>query len=178
MPQILPIAKRGEAILQQRALSVDNVHDTSIQCLIDDMLATLLETNGVGIAAPQVFSPLRIIIVASRPNPRYPDAPLMEPIAMINPEILWLSDETCTGWEGCLSVPDARAPVPRASRLRLRYLTRDGEIVKETYTGFIARIIQHECDHLDGVLFPERVEDDSTIISEALFQQLTASDRV
>lgn len=175
MSQILPIAKRGEAILQQRALPVENVHDASIQRLIDDMLATLLVADGVGIAAPQVFSPLRVIIVASRPNPRYPDAPLMEPIAMLNPEILWLSDEVCTGWEGCLSMPDARAPVPRAQRLRLRYLTRDGEIVKEEYTGFIARIIQHECDHLDGVLFPERVEDASTIVSEAEFQQAIAS---
>lgn len=178
MPRTLPIAKRGEPILQQRAQEIVDVQDSSVQTLIDDMLATMQEAGGVGIAAPQVFAPLRIIIVASRPNKRYPNAPLMEPVVMLNPEILWLSDEVCNGWEGCLSVPDARAPVPRACRLRLRYLTREGESVEAEYESFIARIIQHECDHLDGVLFPERVEDAASIVSEAVFQQLSTSDTV
>ncbi|MBU0656711.1 MAG: peptide deformylase [Gammaproteobacteria bacterium] len=173
MSRLLPIAKRGEPILQQRAQEVTDIHDPTIQALIDDMLTTMLEAGGIGIAAPQVFISQRIIIVASRPNPRYPDAPLMEPVAMLNPEILWLSADTCTGWEGCLSVPDARAPVPRANNLRLRYLTRWGESVETEYTGFIARIIQHECDHLDGILFPERVGDKQKIVSEAEFQQVS-----
>ena len=176
MPEsrLLPIAQQGEIILQQAAHAVVDVHAPAIQTLIDDMLATLLAANGVGIAAPQVFVPLRIIIVASRPNPRYPDAPLMQPLAMLNPEICWQSTDTYSGWEGCLSVPDARAPVNRANRLEVRYLTREGERMEADYAGFVARIIQHECDHLDGILFPERVEDASEIVSEAIFQQIFA----
>ena len=170
--RMLPIAAADEPILHQPALAVTDLSDPAIQRLLDDMLATLQAANGVGIAAPQVFVPLRIIIVASRPNSRYPDAPLMHPIAMLNPEILWQSDSTCSGWEGCLSVPDTRAQVKRANHLRVRYLTREGEAMEAEYSGFIARIIQHECDHLDGVLFPERVENASELVSEAVFQQM------
>lgn len=154
---ILPIAQQGESILQQRAEPVSLPLTPAIHTLIGQMHATLLAANGVGIAAPQVFVPLRIIIVASRPNPRYPDAPLMEPVAMINPDIIWQSAETCSGEEGCLSVPGVRSPVTRASRLRIRYLNLTGEAVEAEYEGFVARIVQHECDHLDGVLFVERV---------------------
>jgi peptide deformylase len=168
----LPIAQQGESILQQAAQTVADVHAPALQTLMDNMLATLLAANGVGIAAPQVFAPWRIIIVASRPNPRYPDAPLMQPLTMINPDICWQSADTDSGWEGCLSVPDARARVKRANRLRVRYLTRAGETVEAEYTGFVARIIQHECDHLDGILFPERLADASELVSEAVFQQL------
>ena len=110
-PRILPIAAADEPILHQPAHAVADVSAPAIQRLLDDMLVTLQAANGVGIAAPQVFTPLRIIIVASRPNPRYPDAPLMSPIAMLNPEILWQSDTTCSGWEGCLSVPDTPLPL-------------------------------------------------------------------
>ncbi|MDD5393875.1 MAG: peptide deformylase [Thiothrix sp.] len=172
---LLPIASRGEPILQQRAQEVADPHDPDIQTLIDAMLATMLAANGIGIAAPQVFVSIRIIIVASRPNPRYPDAPLMEPVAMLNPEILWQSADMVTDWEGCLSVPDARSPVPRAAELRVRYLTRYGETVEANYEGFVARIIQHECDHLDGVLFVERVENESSIVSESVFLKMTAA---
>ncbi len=160
-PHILTVAERGEPILQQRALEVADVHDPTIQTLIDAMLATMLAANGIGIAAPQVFASSRIIIVASHPNIRYPDAPLMEPVVMVNPQILWLSDETITGMEGCLSVPGLRSPVQRAARLRVRYLTRLGEMLEADYAGFIARIIQHECDHLDGILFVDRVENET-----------------
>lgn len=170
--RILPIAATDEPILHQPAHAVIAPSDPAIQRLLDDMLATLQAANGVGIAAPQVFVPLRIIIVASRPNKRYPDAPLLPPIAMLNPEILWQSDTNCSGWEGCLSVPDTRAQVKRAERLRIRYLTRTGEQVEVEYSGFVARIIQHECDHLDGILFPERLEDPSETVSEAVFQKL------
>ncbi len=168
---ILPIAQRGEPVLQQRAQAVGDVHQPSIQNLIDDMLATMLAANGVGIAAPQVFVPLRIIIVAPRPSKRYPDAPMMEPAVMVNPEIFWKSTDSCADWEGCLSVPDARAQVPRASRVKVRYLNRDGIGTEAEYSGFIARIIQHEYDHLEGILFPERV-DNHAIISEAAYQRV------
>ncbi|QLQ32716.1 MAG: peptide deformylase [Candidatus Thiothrix singaporensis] len=158
---LLPIAQRGEPILQQRAQEVTGLHDPVLQQLIDAMQATMLAANGVGIAAPQVFVSKRVIIVASRPNPRYPDAPSMQPLAMINPEILWRSAATCLSEEGCLSVPDVRAPIERAERIQVRYLTRAGETREAEYSGFIARIIQHECDHLDGILFVERVMDDT-----------------
>lgn len=171
MPRILPIAKRGDPILQQRAQPVADIHDPAVQALLDDLLLTLEVSNGVGIAAPQVFVSLRIIIVASRPNPRYPDAPLMQPLAMLNPEILWQSAATCTGWEGCLSVPDTRAQVIRATRLHIHYLDRQGAVVEAAFDGFIARTIQHECDHLDGILFPERLPAQTPILTEAEFQQ-------
>lgn len=171
--QALPIAQRGEPILQQSAKTVEDVHQDNIRHLIDDMHITMLASNGVGIAAPQVFTPLRIIIVASRPGKRYPEAPLMEPVTMINPDILWKSAEYCKGWEGCLSVPDARAQVPRASRIKVRYLDRNGISNEAEYSGFVARIIQHEYDHLEGILFPERLDDNAPIITEAKFQQLT-----
>jgi peptide deformylase len=156
MSTILPIAERGAAILQQRAEPVTDVHDPALQTLMDDMHATMLAANGVGIAAPQVFAPLRVIIVASRPNPRYPDAPLMEALVMVNPEIAWQSAEQDWAEEGCLSVPNQRSQVLRAERLRVRYVNRKGECVTAEFAGFPARIIQHECDHLDGILFPDR----------------------
>jgi len=157
-PQILAIAQRGEPILAQQAQAVRNPLDPEIQTLLQNMQATMLAANGVGIAAPQVFQSLRIIIVASRPNPRYPEAPLMEPIAMLNPEILWQSNETCLGEEGCLSVQETRAQVARAERLTVRYLNEKAESIKAEFSGFVARIIQHEVDHLNGILFVERAE--------------------
>ncbi|MFZ1567679.1 MAG: peptide deformylase [Thiolinea sp.] len=157
-PQILAIAQRGEAILAQQAQAVSNPLDPEIQTLLQNMQATMLAANGVGIAAPQVFQSLRIIIVASRPNPRYPEAPLMEPISMINPEILWQSKATCLGEEGCLSVQETRAQVARAERLTVRYLNEKAESIEAEFSGFVARIIQHEVDHLNGILFVERAE--------------------
>lgn len=156
--KILAIAQQGELILSQRAQTVSNPLDPEIQALIQNMQATMLAANGVGIAAPQVFQSLRIIIVASRPNPRYPEAPMMEPIAMINPEILWQSKATCLGEEGCLSVQETRAQVARAERLTVRYLNEKAESIEAEFSGFVARIIQHEVDHLEGILFVERAE--------------------
>lgn len=162
-PQVLPIAQQGDAVLAQIAKPVIDPLHADIQTLIRDMHATMLAANGVGIAAPQVFQSLRIIIVASRPNPRYPDAPVMEPIAMINPEIIWHSDEVCMGEEGCLSVANTRGSVQRAERLRVKYLNQQGEVLEQEYSGFVARIIQHEIDHLNGVLFVERAESTQSI---------------
>lgn len=156
--QILTIAQRGENMLTQTAQIVGDPLQPDIQTLIQNMHTTMLAANGVGIAAPQVFQSLRIIIVASRPNPRYPNAPLMEPMAMINPEIIWQSQQTCWGEEGCLSVQDTRAQVARAEHLKVRYLNPQGTTIEAEYSGFVARIIQHEVDHLDGILFVERAE--------------------
>ena len=159
MATVLPIAQRGEAILKLQAAPVAQSEFNSewLLQLASAMHATMLERNGVGIAAPQVYISKRVIIVASRPNPRYPDAPEMDAVVMVNPEILEFSQTTCLGEEGCLSVPDQRGVVERAQIIKVRYYTLQGEVVETTFEGFPARIVQHEVDHLDGVLFVERM---------------------
>ncbi|WP_020397077.1 peptide deformylase [Thiolinea disciformis] len=158
-PHILPIAQNGEMVLRQIAQAVDpkEIKTPLFQQLLTDMQTTMENANGVGIAAPQVYVSKRIIIVASRPNPRYPDAPEMQPEIMINPEILQLSPETVCGEEGCLSVNEQRAMVERAQSLRVRYLNRHGDTQENLYEGFVARIVQHEYDHLEGKLFIDYV---------------------
>ncbi|MBC7961981.1 MAG: peptide deformylase, partial [Steroidobacteraceae bacterium] len=140
--------------------------DPAVQALIDDLLVTVAEVNGVGIAAPQVYESLALFIVASRPNQRYPHAPEMEPAAMINPEILWVSDEMEKGWEGCLSIPGLRGLVPRHRRIGVRYLTRAGEMREAEYADFLARVFQHEFDHLQGVVFIDRLESTRELMTE------------
>ncbi|MHA3083625.1 peptide deformylase [Acinetobacter sp. ANC 5383] len=159
MSAILPVAQRGEAILTLEAAAVaqDELNSDWLKQLALAMQATMLARNGVGIAAPQVYISKRVIIVASRSNPRYPDAPDMSAVTMINPEIIEYSTETCFGEEGCLSVPEQREQVERAYAVKVRYLTLQGEQVEQFYQGFSARIVQHEIDHLNGILFVERL---------------------
>ena len=159
MSVILPVAQRGEEILKLKAALVSDVEFNSkwLMALASAMHATMLERNGVGIAAPQVYISKRVIIVASRPNPRYPDAPEMDAVVMVNPEILEFSQSTCLGDECCLSVPNERGQVERAEAIKLRYYTLQGEVIETIYEGFPARIVQHEVDYLDGVLFVERL---------------------
>lgn len=156
---ILTVAQRGEAILSLQAAKVIDTEFTTtwLMEVVAAMQNTMLARQGVGIAAPQVYISKRIIIVASRPNPRYPDAPEMEAIAMINPEIIQKSNQTILGEEGCLSVPNERGQVERAAQIIVRYYTLDGEVREEEFSGFPARIVQHEIDHLDGILFVERI---------------------
>ena len=158
MNVILPVAQRGEEILKIKATAVAQGEFNSewLLQLASAMHATMLERNGVGIAAPQVYISKRVIIVASRANPRYPDAPEMDPVVMVNPEILEFSQSTCLGEEGCLSVANERGQVERAEAIKLRYYTLQGEVIETNFEGFPARIVQHEVDHLDGVLFVER----------------------
>lgn len=159
MSIILPVAQRGEAILTLVATPIAETEfaSTWLNALADAMQDTMLERNGVGIAAPQVYISKRVIIVASRPNPRYPDAPEMNAVVMVNPEVLSFSDETVLGEEGCLSVPDERGLVSRAQKITVRYRTLIGDSVESEFSGFPARIVQHEVDHLNGVLFLERL---------------------
>ncbi|KXZ67695.1 peptide deformylase [Acinetobacter venetianus] len=159
MSVILPVAQRGEEILKIKAAAVAHGEFNSewLLQLASAMHATMLERNGVGIAAPQVYISKRVIIVASRANPRYPDAPEMDPVVMVNPEVLEFSQETCFGEEGCLSVPNERGEVERAQAVKVRYHTLQGEVVETNFEGFPARIVQHEVDHLDGVLFVDRL---------------------
>lgn len=159
MSVILPVAQRGEEILKIKAAAVAHGEFNSewLLQLASAMHATMLERNGVGIAAPQVYISKRVIIVASRANPRYPDAPEMDPVVMVNPEILEFSQATCFGEEGCLSVPNERGEVERAQAVKVRYHTLQGEVVETNFEGFPARIVQHEVDHLDGVLIVDRL---------------------
>ena len=151
------ILQIGNPILRKTAKQVENISQSEIQTLIDNLMETMLEANGVGIAAPQIGSPLAIVIIASRPNIRYPDAPQIEPIVMINPHILSHSEEIVLGEEGCLSVKETRGNVERYQSVTVQYFDRQGQSHTKTYQGFVARIIQHELDHLDGVLFVDRV---------------------
>lgn len=159
MSEILPVAQRGEEILKLTSALVSDSEFNSewLQQLASSLYATMSERNGVGIAAPQVYISKRVIIVASRPNERYPDAPEMDAVVMVNPEILDFSQETCFGEEGCLSVPNERGQVERAQVVKVRYQTLSGEVVETVYEGFPARIVQHEVDHLNGILFVERI---------------------
>lgn len=166
MPILRQIAQLGHPILRETARKIVDPNIPLIQALIDDMLVTVADADGVGIAAPQVFESLSVFLVASRPNPRYPHAPLMEPTAMINPEILWVSDVMVKDWEGCLSIPGLRGLVPRHTRLGVRYLDRQGELREEEYADFTARVLQHEFDHLQGVLFIDRIESTRDLFSE------------
>ena len=113
--------------------------------------------DGAGLAAPQIGVPLRLVIFGISSNPRYPEAPPIPETILINPELTPLGDDLESGWEGCLSVPGLRAEVPRTRRLRYRALTPAGAWIEREVEGFHARVVQHECDHLDGVLFPDRL---------------------
>lgn len=151
------LARNGNPILRQAALGVDGVASPAMQELFDDLIATVVAANGVGIAAPQVAVSRRLFIVASRPNPRYPSAPTMEPTVMVNPQILARSSEMVKDWEGCLSVPRWRGLVPRHREIEVAYLNRHGEGCRQVLRDFIARIFQHELDRLHGILFVDRV---------------------
>ncbi len=159
-------------VLRQVAQPVATVTDPSLQQLIDQMLITVGAAHGVGIAAPQLGYSLRVVVIASRPNLRYPRAPLMEPTVLINPVILSASDELEMSWEGCLSVPGVRGQVPRHGRVEVEYCDRQGQPHRQVWTGFVARIVQHEIDHLDGKVFLDRVQSETDLLSEEVYQAL------
>ncbi|MBI3619632.1 peptide deformylase [Candidatus Roizmanbacteria bacterium] len=162
----LQIAQLGHPVLREKAQEVKNVDDPRLQSLIDDLIATVMDADGVGIAAPQVYQPIRLFIIASHPNPRYPNAPTMKPTAVINPTIIYRSKDKKKDWEGCLSVPGIRALVPRHKVVKVRYSTRTGKSIEREFTDFVARIFQHEYDHLEGVIFLDRLTSSKDIISE------------
>ncbi len=146
----------GDPILTQVAEPVTRFRDPDLDRLIEGMLSTLKQWNGVGIAAPQVGSLLQVLIVASRPNCRYPDAPEMQPLVMINPQLVAASEEQVLGWEGCLSVPNQRGLLARAREVEVEYFTPEGSRQRVVWRDFPARIFQHEWDHLKGLIFLQR----------------------
>lgn len=162
---VLPIAQVGDPVLRERAREVaaEELASPELQRFIDDLIETKRAANGAGLAANQVSDLHRIAVVeVTEGNPRYPYKPPVSLTVMVNPVVEAVGDETIAINEGCLSVPDLRGTVDRAARVRVRYLDRDGEEHVEERSGLTAGTFQHEFDHLNGVLFLDRVRDPST----------------
>lgn len=167
MTKILEVAEIGNPVLRSPSSPIQNIHSPVVQKLIDNLIHTAAKTNGVGIAAPQVSENIQLFIVASRPNLRYLHAPVMEPTPMINPQIVSYSDEKEKGWEGCLSVPGMRGLVERSREIEICYIDRHGQQQQQVFTDFVARIVQHEYDHINGKLFLDRVKSTLDLMSDA-----------
>lgn len=153
------VLKIGHPLLLERARPVEAIDTPDMQVLLSDMRDTMAELKGVGLAAPQIGISLRVVIFGLEHNPRYPD---VEPIAetvLINPVVDIIDDQTEDGWEGCLSIPGMRGKVPRFKKIRYRGLSEQGELIERTVEGFHARVVQHEVDHLEGILYPQRIID-------------------
>ncbi len=161
----------GHPLLRQIAQPVTNFSDPSLQALVTEMLEHLQGSNGVGLAAPQIGESLRILIVASRPSVRYPKAPQMEPLVMINPEYEPLDLKQVKDWEGCLSIPGIRALVPRFTDIQVRFYDIQGQLIQLRMQDFIARIFQHEFDHLQGQVYLDQVESNRDMITEQEYQK-------
>ncbi|MBF0288406.1 MAG: peptide deformylase [SAR324 cluster bacterium] len=167
----LEIAQLGNPVLRQKAALVANVQDEAIQHLINQLIATAEKYKGVGIAAPQAGQSHRLLIIASYPSERYPHAPNMAPTPMINPSIIDHSKEIEKDWEGCLSIPGIRGLIPRYQSVEVEYLDRSGYGRKQILSGFIARIFQHEYDHLEGKVFLDRIANTQEIMTEFEYQK-------
>ncbi|MBS0378031.1 MAG: peptide deformylase [Proteobacteria bacterium] len=152
------VLKMGEPLLREVARPVARF-DAALRTLIADMDETMRANHGAGIAAPQVGESLRAVIFELRDNPRYPHIKPVPYTVLVNPVLTPLTDEQDEGWEGCLSVPGMRGLVPRYTRLRYQGFDAAGLPIDRTVDGFHARVVQHEVDHLDGILFPQRVRD-------------------
>ncbi len=160
---IRDILRMGDPRLLQIAEPVRDPRAPEIAALVADLFETMHAANGAGLAAPQIGVPLRVVIFGYRDpearNPRYPDADAVPETILINPELTALGPDMEEGWEGCLSVPGLRGVVPRHAHLRYRGVDLEGRTIEREASGFHARVVQHECDHLDGILYPMRVRD-------------------
>lgn len=153
------ILKMGDPRLLRVAEPVTEFNTPELHTLIADMFDTMHAANGAGLAAPQIGVSLRLVIYGFKQNTRYPDAPPVPETVLINPRMRPLSAERVEGWEGCLSVPGLRGAVPRFSALHYEGFDQFGNVISRDAEGFHARVVQHECDHLDGILYPMRIED-------------------
>lgn len=171
------ILKMGDARLLRVAQPVTRFDNDALHLLVTDMLDTMHAADGAGLAAPQIGVDLQVVIFGSNAvNPRYPDAPPVPRTVLLNPVIMPLAEVEEDGWEGCLSVPGLRGMVPRWSRIRYTGFDPYGDPIDRTADGFHARVVQHECDHLMGMLYPMRVHDFSKFgFTEVLFPGLDAS---
>ena len=173
---IREILKMGDARLLQKARPVTDFNTPELRLLVDDMFDTMEHANGAGLAAPQIGVDLQVVIFGFDRNPRYPDAPMVPKTVLINPVLEPLSDEMEDGWEGCLSVPGLRGVVPRHTRLKYSGFDMLGNPIERVADGFHARVVQHECDHLIGMLYPMRIKDFTRFgFTEILFPELPAN---
>ena len=156
---IRPVLRMGDPRLWESSAPVAEFGTPELDQLITDMRDTMAHLNGAGLAAPQIGVGLRVVIFGVKGNPRYPDVEEVPDTVLINPQIRPLADEIEEGWEGCLSVPGMRGWVPRYHRLRYAGYDEKGNRFEREVEGFHARVVQHECDHLDGVLYPMRIRD-------------------
>jgi peptide deformylase len=172
------ILKMGDARLLRMAQPVTAFDTPELHALLKDLDDTMIAANGAGLAAPQIGVDLQVVVFGSGElNPRYPDAPVVPYTVLINPVLTPLSDEQEEGWEGCLSVPGLRGVVPRFKRLRYQGVNPQGQPIDRTVEGFHARVVQHECDHLIGMLYPMRVRDFSRFgYTDVLFPGLDDAD--
>jgi peptide deformylase len=170
---ILKVARLGHPVLREEARPIPPAQVTSpeVQRLIDDMIETMREYDGAGLAANQVHTLLQVAVIEVQANPRYPDAPEIPLTVLVNPVVTPLGEEMEDGWEGCLSVPDMRGMVPRHTAVRLQCLDRAGQRVDLVAKDFFARVIQHETDHLHGIVYVDRMRDLSTLSHVAEWQK-------
>ncbi|TVP62208.1 MAG: peptide deformylase [Leptolyngbya sp. LCM1.Bin17] len=172
MDPLTSLITLGNPILRRRSRPVANLADPQLQGHIDQLLTTVEAAHGVGIAAPQLGWSQQIVVVASRPNLRYPHAPAMAPTVLINPWIVAHSPDQAKGWEGCLSVPGVRGQVWRHQTVEVAYLDRWGQPQRQIWSDFVARIVQHELDHLAGHVFLDRVASSADVLSEEDYQAM------
>jgi peptide deformylase len=171
------VLRMGDLRLLEQARPVENFDRPELHELIADMQDTMRALNGAGLAAPQIGVSLQVVIFGVAESPRYPDAEVVPDTVLINPALYPLDDEMAEDWEGCLSVPGMRGVVPRHARLRYTGMDQFGGQIDRTVSGFHARVVQHECDHLIGVLYPMRIRDFSRFgYTDVLFPELAGRD--
>ena len=165
----IKIAKLGENVLRLKAKKVKDIKSDETQKIISTMVETLKKSNGVGLAAPQISISKQIMIISSKPNVRYPNAPIMKNLVLINPKIIKTSKKKNKDWEGCLSIPGIRAKVARYNKIKVKYKTLENKKETIVFKDFIARIFQHEYDHLIGLAYIDRIKSNKDIISEEVY---------
>lgn len=156
---VRPILRLGDPRLREVAVPMRTFDTRELHELVRDLVETMEAANGAGLAAVQIGVSQRVVIFGIEYSPRYPSAEPVPFTVLVNPEIEALDDERDSGWEGCLSVPGMRGLVPRYTRIRYRGCDEFGRPIDRIVNGFHARVVQHECDHLDGILYPQRIED-------------------
>jgi peptide deformylase len=156
---IREVVRMGHPVLRERARPVEKFGTPELKALVQDMKDTMAHKNGAGLAAPQIAVGQRVVIFGVESNPRYPDAEEVPFTVLVNPTLTMLTREVEEGWEGCLSVPGMRGVVPRYMKLRYTGFDEDGNPIDRVAEGFHARVVQHEVDHLDGILYPMRMTD-------------------
>ena len=164
------VLRMGHPVLRERARPVEKTGTQELRALVQDMKDTMAAKNGAGLAAPQIGVGRRVVIFGVQKNPRYPDAEEVPFTVLVNPKLVMLTREVEEDWEGCLSVPGMRGVVPRYRKLRYTGTDEEGNPIERVAEGFHARVVQHECDHLDGILYPQRMTDMSKFgFNEELF---------